>query len=54
MTNLEQSVLAVAQRRPVWSVLMIAYQLNYPPQDVKDALDRLVKTGRLQSTLQST
>ncbi|MBD1864040.1 MULTISPECIES: hypothetical protein [Trichocoleus] len=49
MTNLEQSVFDVVRRRPVWSVVMIAYQLNYPQQDVKAALDRLVETGRLQN-----
>ena len=49
MNNLEQRVLDAVQRRPVWSNTMIAYQLNYPQQDVKAAIDRLVKTGKLQS-----
>ena len=49
MSNLEQKVLDVAQRRPVWSVVMIAYQLNYPQQDVRAAIDRLIKIGKLQN-----
>ena len=47
MTNLEQRVLDVIQRRPVWSATMIAYQLNYPQQDVKAAIDRLNQIGKL-------